>query len=299
MRAAAIAILLVSSAFAACDFASEEFSQALPIIAAALLLTVAVAALAYMVGSLMKDAQLLVFSKDELFHTFISVLLVISIQGIFTSTCLISSDVLGGQDPITHSVSYLRGLKAEGASLLVSLMKTSIDYKFAAAQVYGYYFPLAGGETFFPYAFRNAYARHLDIAFDFVMMGMVGAGMQYEVMRRLGSLTLGILLPFGLILRALPRLRDAGNIAIALAFAAYISIPFTYAVSASSENIDTGFCTLAGGGGSDKAFGPCGEGIGLEAIALFIMKAIFLPNLVLVVFATAAGAMIKVAKVIP
>ena len=298
MKAAAIALLMVSLSFAACDFASEEFGQAMPIIAAAIMLTVAMAALAYMAGSLLKDPQLLVFSKDELFHIFVSVLLVLSIQGIFTGTCLMGSGVLGGQDPLSHSVSYLRGLKGEGVTLLVSMMRNSIDYKFAAAQVYGYYMPLIGGETFFPYAFRNAYSRHLDIVFDMVMVGMVSAGLQYEMMKRLASLTIGMLLPFGLILRAIPRVRDAGNVAIALAFAAYIMIPFAYSVVSTAQDISPDFCAGTYGG-SDKAFGYCGEGLGLGVIALYLMQTIFLPNLVLVIFATAAGAMMKVAKVLP
>jgi hypothetical protein len=299
MRCALLLIVLaVSASFAVCDFASEEFSNALPVIAAALVLTVAVAALAYAVGTTVHDPQLLVFGKDELFHTFISALLVISIQGIFTGSCLITSDVLGGDDPLSHSVSYMQGLRSEGASMLVSLMSGSIDYKFGAAQVYGYYAPLIGGETFFPYAFRNAYARHLEIAFDFIMMGMVSAGVQYEVMKRLASLTIGMLLPFGLILRALPRVRDAGNAIIALAFAAYIMIPFMYTLASTARDLNPDFC-LGTYEGSDRAFGYCTEGIGFGQIALYMMQTVFLPNLALVVFATAAGAMMKVAKVIP
>ena len=291
-------MLAVSAPFAVCDFASEEFSNALPVIAAALVLTVAVAALAYAVGNAVHDPQLLVFGKDELFHTFVSVLLVIAIQGIFTSSCLMTSDVLGGQDPLSHSVSYLRGLRSDGASMLVALMSGSIDYKFGAAQVYGYYAPLIGGETFFPYAFRNAYARHLEIVFDFVMMGMVSAGVQYEIMKRLASFTIGIMLPFGLILRALPKVRDAGNAIIALAFAAYIMLPFTYALASTAKDINPDFC-LGPHDGSDNAFGYCTEGIGFGQIALYMMQTVFLPNLALVIFATAAGAMMKVAKVIP
>jgi Na+-driven multidrug efflux pump len=123
MKRIIFALLAVSASFAACDFTSESFEAALPIISAALLLSVTVSAIAYMAGSIMRDARLLVFSKDELFHTIVSALLVVSIQSIFVGACLITSGVLGGDDPLSHSISYLRAVKSEGSNMLSGMMR--------------------------------------------------------------------------------------------------------------------------------------------------------------------------------
>ncbi|MDD2655462.1 MAG: hypothetical protein PHQ80_02220 [Candidatus ainarchaeum sp.] len=299
MKAVPMALIFVSAAFAACSLDSSQFSEAMPIIGAAIMLSVAVVAVAYAAGSMLRDAHLLVFSKDELFHLLISVLLVVAIQSIFTGSCLITSDVLDGNDPLTYSVSYMRGLRIEGSSVLTGLMRSSIDQKYAAAETGGYFFPFVGGEIFMEESFKNAYSRHLDIAFDFVMMGFVSSGLQYEGMKMVGFVSLGVLLPFGLILRMLPKLRDSGNVVIALAFAIYIFIPFSYAAIGSvARDMPVG-CDYKYDGGDDPVFGPCDGVTGFGTIANYIMQTIFLPNLALVVFATAAGALVKIAKVIP
>lgn len=290
MKKAAVLLAFLSFSYAAgCEIASDELTAAMPIIGAAIMLSIAVSALAYMAGSFMRDPRLLVFSKDQIFHTFISVLLVVFIQGIFSGTCMMASQALGGRDMLDASLDYLRALRVEGGNMLVDIMKTSISKKFEAVEFFGYHVPFLGGENFWYTAYNNAYARHLEILFDIVMAGYISAGVQYNAMLALEQIALGVMVPAGLILRSIPKAREAGNILLALALAVYVVLPFTYA--AHSTIRDTGVPWYTG------EFDD--SGVSFEAAAMYLLQTVFLPNLSLVVFATAVGGLIKVAKVIP
>ncbi len=293
MRALLAFLLLFPLSFAGCGIMDEDadsaFLEAMPIISAAIMLSVLVAAIAYMAGSFTRNPQLLVFSKDQIFHTFVSVLLVVSIEGIFFFTCIMASQAAGGVDMQGASINYLRALHVEGGQMLTTIMKRSIDYKFDAVDFFGYQVPFLGGETFWYNAYKNAYSRHLEIVFDMVMVGYVSAGVQYNIMSFLPRLALGIMVPLGLVIRCIPKAREAGNMVIAVALAIYVVIPFTYAVHSTMRDTPVPWYS----GEMDET------GISFEQVALYMFQTIFLPNLSLVIFATAVGGLMKVAKVIP
>lgn len=287
-----LSVLLPAAWAAECSFATSTFTDAMPIIAAALMLSVLIAAVAYIAGSFTRDAGMLVFSKDQIFHIFVSVILVISIQGIFFGSCSMVAGVVGG-DPLEISISYLHSLKAEGTYLLTALMRSSVENRFAGAWMIGYFVPLYGGETFWDDAYRNVYSRHADMVFDFVMIGYVSAGIQHLAMKAVRDYALPVLLPIGIILRSLPKGRDAGNTILALAFAVYIMLPLAYAINSTGMDIGR-VCSQ-----NDEVFGNCGDSIGMGTIAVYLLNTVMLPNFALVVFASSAAALVKVAKVIP
>jgi hypothetical protein len=292
MRGIAIIMALVSFSSAGCGImdtdANVAFTQALPIIGAAIALSIAVAALAYMAGSFMRNPNLLVFSKDQIFHTFVSVLLVISIEGIFYGTCMFASSA-AGSDLQSASLNYMRELRVDGGQMLAQIMKRSIEYKFEAAYYTAYQVPYMGGEAYWWEAYNNAYARNLEMLFDFVMVGYVSAGVQYNLLGMLPQIALGVMVPMGLLLRCIPKAREAGNMVMALALALYVVIPFCYAVASTMRETEVPWFTGA----------PDDTGISFEDAGLYLFQTIFLPNLALVVFATAVGGLMKVAKVIP
>lgn len=294
MRRTALALLMVAFSFAPCGImdegpAAQAWEESMPVIGAALMFSVAVSAIAYMAGSFMRDPRLLVFSKDQVFHTFVSVLLVVSIQGIFFGVCMMASQAAGGIDMQSESMNYLRSLRVEGGQMLTSIMKNSIEFKFKAVDFIGYQVPFLGGETFWYSAYNNAYARHLEILFDLVMVGYVSSGVQYHILSMLPQLSLGVMVPLGLVLRSIPKAREAGNMALALALALYVVIPFTYAVHSTMRDTAVPWYS----GAADET------GVSFERAALYLFQTVFLPNLSLVVFATAVGGLMKVAKVIP
>ncbi len=289
MRGVALLLALLSVSFAGCEITNDAFDQAMPLIAAALLFSVAVSSVAFMAGSFTRDARLLVFSKDQIFHTFMSAVLVISIQGIFIGTCLMASQVAGGVDMMDASLDYMRSLRIEGGQMLVTIMKTSIQHKFDAVNFFGYHAPLIGGENFWYSAYHNAYARNLEILFDIVMAGYVSAGVQYNALLFLEQISIGVMVPVGLVFRSLPKAREAGNTILAIALAMYVVLPFTYTVNSTMRDTEVPWFT----GESDES------GISFEEAGKYLLQTIFLPNLSLVVFATAVGGLVKVAKVIP
>ena len=293
MRRAFFILLALSAVWAGCGITDEEanvaFADAMPIILAAILLSVSLAALAYMAGSFMRDPKLLVFSKDQLFHTFVSVLLVISIQGIFFFMCMFASQAVGGVDMHSASLNYIRELRVDGGQMLTQIMKRSIEYKFDAAYFLGYQVPFIGGETFWMDAHNNAYARHLEILFDIVMVGYVSSGVQYYIILMMPQLALGVMVPLGLVLRCIPKARDSGNMLLAVALAVYVVFPLTYTVHSSMMETDVPWYSGQ----------PDDTGVSFEDAAKYVFQTVFLPNLSLVVFATAVGGLIKVAKVIP
>ena len=290
MRKGLLLLLLMPLCSAVC-ITNASFDSAMPIIAAAIMLSISVSAIAYMAGSLLRDPHLLVFSKDQLFHTFISVLLVLTIQGIFDTTCMVASQALDGKDMMDESMTYLRSLRVDGGQMLVSIMKTSIQHKFDAVDYLGYYAPFLGGENFWYNSYKNAYARHLEILFDMVMAGYISAGVQYNIIGILPQVAISIMVPMGILIRSIPKARESGNVILAIALAIYVVLPFTYA--AASVMQDTKVDWFEYTGGTDES------GISFQNAALYLFQTIFMPNLSLVVFATAVGGLVKVAKVIP
>ena len=179
--------------------------------------------------------------------------------------------------------------------MLEQLLSHSIKEKFEAARVYGYMAPFIGGETAYNYSYHNAYSRQYEVLADMVTVGYVGAGVQYYILLIIESFIFPVFLPFGLILRAFPFVREAGNIVLAITFALLVIFPFAYAVNASAADVVVDYCDTD----TEKVLGGCDSITGWGRISAFLFQTIFLPNLAMVVFITGATAMIKVAKVIP
>jgi hypothetical protein len=120
--------------------------------------------------------------------------------------------------------------------------------------------------------------------------------MQFYIIYSLQSFVLPVLLPFGLLLRALPFVREAGNVVLAIVFSLLIILPLAYAINASAADVAIDEICDAD---EERVLGSCGSLYGWGGISSYLFQTIFLPNLAMVVFITAATAMMKVAKVLP
>ena len=299
-----VLLSFVSLASATCTFHPEDpdelesFESAMGLVLIAIMISVLISAMAFMIGKVTANPKLLVFSKDEVTHLGVTILLFLFIISFFEGSCLFFDNFLepGAGGPLKQAQDYMYGLQIKGQVITESLLENSISQKFKAAKIVGYMAPLIGGEMMYQHAYHNAYARQYEVLADMTTVGMVSAGVQYYILLFVQKFVFPIFLPFGLLLRAFPIVREAGNVLLAITFAILIILPFAYAVNASAIDVDAStICDSE----TEKVLGSCGDILGWGTIAGYLFQTIFLPNLALVIFITGATAMIKVAKVIP
>jgi hypothetical protein len=296
-----LALLSVAhSSVGSCNFAPEDeigqqsMDTAFTLVSVAMGLGIVSVALSYMVGKLTSNARLIVFSKDELAHLVITLLLLSSIIGIFEGSCVLMDNFLGIEGGISAAKGHMYNLQLEGKIIVRSLLKESVEEKFTAAWVAGYMLPLVGGETAFIRSYHNANSRQYEIVADMVTVGYVAAGVQHYTLHFIQNFVFPVLLPFGLMLRALPFVREAGNTILALSFALLVILPFAYGVNASANDVGKEFCDRD----EERVMGSCTTTLGWGRIASFLFQTIFLPNLAMVVFIAGATAMVRASKVI-
>lgn len=301
MKRIGMLLVLVSLSFATCSFTPTDpavqstIDSAFTLVFAALLFSTVVTALAYMVGKGIASAQLLVFAKDSFTQLLITAVLIVIIFSLMEGTCVFMQHFLDSPtDPLTDSMNYMNQLRNNGRTILKSLYSHSIQEKFEGATLVGFYAPFVGGATGFRGAYHNAFSRQYEILIDMVTVGYVSAGVQYFSLQMIRDFVFPVLIPFGLLLRALPFMREAGNIVLALGFTLLVIMPFAYALNSAALDINP-VCD------SDKevAIGSCGTSTGWGTISSYLFQTIFLPNLAMVVTITGAGAMVKAIKVLP
>ncbi|MFP3949847.1 MAG: hypothetical protein ACLFUZ_02005 [Candidatus Micrarchaeia archaeon] len=274
--------------------AQESFETGMNLVYAAILLSVVVVALSYMVGKITSNPRLLVFSKNELTQLVITVIVAIFILSFLEGTCYFFTYFLDlPQGPIIAAQNYMYGLQIEGKLMLGSLISESINQKFSAARVYGYVAPITGGEIFYHNSFYTAGARQYEILSDLVTVGYVSAGVQYYLLMFIQAFVFPVLLPFGLLLRALPFVRDGGNVILAICFSLLIIFPIAYAVNSSAAEIDYDYCDED----KERYLGDCTSLRGWGRISAYLFQTVFLPGLAMVVSISGVSAMVKVARV--
>ncbi|MBN2121645.1 hypothetical protein JW721_01125 [Candidatus Micrarchaeota archaeon] len=283
-----------------CNFSPEDaaaqqsLDTAFTFVSIAMGIAIVSVSLSYMVGKLTSNPQLLLFSKDEMAHLIITLLLLSSVIAIFEGSCVLMDNFLDIQGGISAAKGHMYNLQLEGKVIVRSLLKESVEEKFEAAWVAGYMLPIVGGETAFIRSYHTANARQYEILADMVTVGYVSAGVQHYALHFIESFVFPIMLPFGLVLRALPFVREAGNTIIALCFALLIIFPFAYGVNASANDVEKNFCDLD----EERVMGDCTTTLGWGRISSYLFQTVFLPNLAMVVLVSGATAMVKASKVI-
>ncbi|MCK4319594.1 hypothetical protein KAW38_03425 [Candidatus Micrarchaeota archaeon] len=275
--------------------ADSAILNALPIISIALLISVSVSAVVYGFGKMFSNARMLVFAKDELFHSIVSVILISSIAGIFIfSSQFFAYFTDSTPDNMLRAITYMEELLRMGRQILENLIKYDYIYQFDATWYWGYFAPFVGGETFWDNAYHNVYARQLQILTDLVMMGYVAVGVQLYVLKFINSYAFAVMVPAAILFRTIPIIRPMGNLMLGLVFALYIFLPLAYAIH--SPVIDV--TPICDDNVEAEVLYECSSPMGWGTIASFLFQATFLPNLALIFFATSLTAMKNVVRVI-
>ncbi len=284
------------------------------LIGAVLAFSVAIITLAYLFGSSLNNAQLLVFSKDELFHLFMSVLIFISISGIFTLSCLLFGyigdfafshiDNLNSPCPVspnfkTLSLCYLGEIEDKAESIHKDYIKKSFEKQRDSAWAFSLDFPFMGTVITSTKAFRKTEALQYDtLSNAYIVPVLVSILVQKQSILFLTDYALRWVLPFGFLFRIFMPTRQMGNMLIAFAIGAYLFIPLMYTFNAAMYYSVLPDCSAHSSAIDDYVQGSCSKSGSFWDISKLLPQAFFLPNLTIVVFITFLAAANKALRVI-
>ncbi len=281
-------------------------------------LVVLLVALAYMAGSTTSNAGLLMFAKDELFHLFMSAVLVVSIGAIMYFSCtvvtafldfslnsLVGTDGMcysGTESPTDVARCYVARLEGSASGMLSYMIRDSIGNEMNSAYVLGLYNPVSGGIMTPTKAYLKTHAMQLDlIELTFVLPALTSLTVQ-KIFLNFAADLVKYLIPVALFFRILPGLRPMGNLLIALVIALYVFVPAIYALNAAMDDavFRNGVMGCGGMEGfiGDRVMGNCESVYNFWAVARLIPQAFFLPNLAIAITITFLSAVNKALKVI-
>jgi len=286
-------------------------------IGVALMLSAIIIGIAYMAGSSMGNAEMLVFAKDEMWHLLFTFIILIGFAGLLGFSCQVfggfldfslGSELLGVEGPgkcytgieSPQSVAscYLDQMKSTSERMVKDAYKENLKLEMDSTFVVSVFNPFTGGASVPTTAFKRAYAMEFDMLIStFILPALVSISMQKVLVQFAADLTNWIL-PAAIFLRVLPPTRQMGNILIAFAIAFYILIPSLYALNAAMDEVAFKDCAHFERMIYDPVMGGCSSTFSYWQIARMLPQAYFLPNLTLALVVTFVSAINKALKVI-
>lgn len=284
----------------------------------AFMLTVLLVALAYMLGKGSEDEQVQVWAKDEVFALGVSALIVAGVVAFTIGSCLTLS-AISNQDgmgqyqsanPFSSSYRYLDALASRGLSSIESQTKQGLQKQLDATAYLYVGLPTLTSTGVPLKASRKALAQHQEMVIDIMLPLVVSLKAQRAALQIIEIVGLAIMLPFAIIMRIVPFTRNAGNFMLAAVFCMFVIVPAVYVLSASAwkgiESPQGGSVLVSDPQAfsfDDRAIGAACDGEGVDCplyrIASLIPQAIFMPNLVIVVFITCTMALSRALGALP
>ena len=290
----------------------------------AVTLTALMISIAYMIGTTTNNANLVVFSKDELYHLLFSAMIILGITGILFFSCQALTGFLdfvlgpsgldlmteegcytGNEAPAQIATCYLKDVKKSTEGITRRMIKESIANEMASTLVISVYNPVTGGVSIPWNAYRKAFGMQFDmIAMNFALPALVSINLQMFVLSFSEDLLVWML-PVALLLRVVGPTRNFGNILIAIAIALYVIVPTLYALNGAMDQVAIRQCSqysamLDGSliDSSDELTGGCDSDMSMWLVARALPQAFFLPNLTLALVITFLGGITKALKVV-
>ncbi|MEM3408055.1 MAG: hypothetical protein QXW80_02215 [Candidatus Micrarchaeia archaeon] len=225
-------------------------------IGAASALAISLIAFLYALGRILTKSELESLAKKELSEFFISFLIVIGVAGLSSIVCQVTpyvvKDVIGYGDQFSASYDYLntliykKGIPAIQRVWTSSLILDSISSVESKFKVGKSSKLLEQAEVKVkPAAILKPLSKMLGIFTGIfqILIGSLQAQMVFIQLAEAFALTL--ILPIGMILRAVPGLRKGGSYLIAFAFGLYVVFPLMYVMNYSVYKIiEPGFDEL-------------------------------------------------------
>jgi len=203
-----------------------------PLFVAAVALSFAVIAFFFMLGRAISRSDFEGWARKELRETIVAVLIALAIVGLAGISCegtrAVLSDYAPGYTQFTYSYEYLNVLTQQmGVPAIQSMWLISYTLKNAQFEI-----PLGKGITWDPLSLTSTYASVIERMSGLLFTPFVGSLYAQLIFLQLSqAFAFTLLLPIGVVLRAIPLARKGGSFLIALSFGLYVVLPLMYVVN--------------------------------------------------------------------
>ena len=284
-------------------------------------LTVLLIAIAYMVGSFTSDVKYTIFAKDELYHLFFTVLLIVGFSGIVGFSCMIMDYfyestfdklIYSETGPQTQLQCYSNGLglsatsdcyiklvKGDAEQMAQQYLKQYIDNQMFATFSVTIQIPLFNAQTVSADSYRKVYSQQYDLVLNsFIVPALLSLNLQKMLLEFINSNVIQWILPIAFLFRVFFPTRQIGNFLIALSIGMYIIIPFMYTFNLAMYDIVSFDCATFASVTNDQVFGSGCSTYGFYNVGRIIPQAFFLPNLTIALFVTFMAAINKALRIL-
>ncbi|MDD5022867.1 MAG: hypothetical protein PHU63_01735 [Candidatus ainarchaeum sp.] len=297
---------------------TEAWEDVALIFGAVFLFTIAIITIAYIYGMAMSNPHAVVFAKDELFHLFMSILIILSVFGIIIFFCYVGSfffssvytalgtpiSVCSGSSSVTElSICYTSQMENEAKSLVEYAITSSVNDEMDSTWIFSFNFPLMGTTSTPTKAFKKAYAMNYDAINSMLATpALISISMQNILLKSALKFSIAILLPFAILLRVFLATRQMGNILIAAVIAIQVFLPLMYAINGimyfhvfqDTDCTNPNYAEVF----DDHLLKECGSQYSFLSYARLAPQAIFLPNLTIAVMVTFLSSINKALRVL-
>jgi hypothetical protein len=276
-------------------------------------LTIMIIAIAYSAGSITANSSLTVLAKDELYHLFFSVMLLIGFSGVLVFSCQTMgyfydstlsqmgslSCYKAGYDINQTSMCYITMAKGDAEDIARYYIAQHIDKMMASTFGFTVSIPFMDAYTVVGGSYLRVHAQQYDMVLNsFVLPALLSINMQRMVLEFVNNNVIAWVLPIAFLFRVIPPFRSMGNMLMALAVGLYVLIPFMYAFNLSMYDIMGQQCSAFSAGVNDFVFGPGCSTYGFWNVGRLMPQAFFLPNLTMAMFITFMAAANKALRAI-
>ncbi len=282
-------------------------------IAAAFMLTIVVIAVAYAAGTITANSGLTILAKDELYHLFFSVLLLIGFSGIVVFSCQTISffydssfSQMGtlkcyqpGYSMDKTSTCYIGLAQSDAERIAQFYIAHHISNMMDSTFAFSVQIPLLDSFTVTADAYKKVHAQQYDMVLNtFVLPALISINMQKIMLEFVNNNVIAWVLPIAFLFRVIVPFRQMGNVLIALAVGLYILIPFMYTLNLAMYDVMGQSCSGFSAGVTDFVFGPGCDPYGFWNVGRLMPQAFFLPNLTMALFITFLTAVNKALRAI-
>jgi hypothetical protein len=290
-----------------------------------LMLTIIVIAAAYMAGSVLTNANYIVFAKDELYHLGFSVVLLAGFSGVLLFSCSVMDmffvslfDNLGtlpsgcystGSSMQGAATCYINKVRNDATRISEHYIQNYLDKLMDSTFSWSLQIPLLNTYTSTAGAYKRVQSNQYDMILNsFIIPALMSVSMQKIMLDLISENVITWVLPAAFLLRVFIPTRQMGNILIALSLGLYIIVPFMYVFNFAMYDVvntkddclqfSDAICDFTVDSGCGDPDQTCDNPNGFWQVGRLIPIAFFLPNLTIAILITFLGSIHKALRVI-